>query len=114
MARSFALLAKGKPSAIQSAYGWTAFQTKADARAENKNTHRDQIIPLLQEYFYNDWEGLRYVLGENSKSDGSFIRKLNGADDREARTKWHWYFDASVDSLNCLQTLGNNYKTQLA
>jgi hypothetical protein len=75
---------------------------------------RNQIIPLLQEYFYNDWEGLRYVLGENSNSDGSFIRKLSGADDREARTKWHWYFDAGTSSLNCLQALSNNYKPQSA
>jgi len=69
---------------------------------------RRQIIPLLQEYFYNDWEGLRYVLGENSQPDGSFIRKV-GADVREARNRWQWFFDKGTDNLDCLQTLCGNY-----
>jgi 5-methylcytosine-specific restriction protein B len=73
-------------------------------------TFRRQIIPLLQEYFYNDWDGLRYVLGENStKPDGSFIRKTQHAGAPEARTGWQWYFDTGVNDLNCLQTLCNNY-----
>ena len=72
-------------------------------------TFRRQIIPLLQKYFYNDWEGLRYVLGENSQSDGNFIRKVAGADVREARTKWQWFFDTGANDLNCLQTLCGNY-----
>jgi len=71
---------------------------------------RKQIIPLLQEYFYNDWEGLRFVLGENSTSDGSLILKINGGDVREARTKWQWFFDAGADDLNCLGTLCRNYQ----
>jgi hypothetical protein len=83
------------------------FMNVADDDGFNK-TFRRQIIPLLQEYFYNDWEGLRYALGENSKPDGSFIRKV-GADVREARTKWQWFFDTGTDDLNCLQTLYGNY-----
>jgi len=72
-------------------------------------TFRRQIIPLLQEYFYNDWDGLRYVLGANSKPDGNFIRKTQHAGAPEARTKWQWFFDADADDLNCLQTLCNNF-----
>lgn len=71
---------------------------------------RKQIIPLLQEYFYNDWEGLRFVLGENSTSDGILILKINGGDVREARTKWQWFFDAGPEDLNCLGTLCRNYQ----
>jgi 5-methylcytosine-specific restriction enzyme B len=52
------------------------------------HTFRRQIIPLLQEYFYSDWDGLRYILGENSKPDGSFIRKTQNAAAPEVRTKW--------------------------
>jgi len=26
------------------------------------------------------------------------------------RTKWQWFFDASTDDLNCLQTLCQNYE----
>jgi hypothetical protein len=73
---------------------------------------RKRVIPLLQEYFYNDWGGLRYVLGENnSNSDRGFIRKVSGSDDPEARTKWQWFFDADTDDLDCLQTLRGNYAT---
>jgi hypothetical protein len=73
------------------------------------HTFRRQIIPLLQEYFYSDWDGLRYILGENSKPDGSFIRKTPNAAAPEVRTKWQWFFDAGTDDLNCLQTLCDNY-----
>jgi hypothetical protein len=87
--------------------GHAYFMNVADDDSFN-GTFRRQIIPLLQEYFYNDWEGLRYILGENSQSDGSFIRKA-GADVREARNKWQWFFDKGTDDLNCLQTLCGNY-----
>lgn len=38
-----------------------------------------QIIPLLKEYFYNDWTSLKKVLGEYIKKDGKewgFIKDL--------------------------------------
>jgi hypothetical protein len=73
---------------------------------------RNKIIPLLQEYFYNDWDGLRYVLGEKEASEGGFIRKIIGAEAREARTKWQWFFDANTDPLNCLRTLRSNYQPE--
>lgn len=64
-----------------------------------------QIIPLLQEYFYNDWDGLRYVLGE-TKDEGQFIRKLEGADTAMARTKWKW----KDEQNDCFAGLKENYK----
>ena len=30
---------------------------------------RNHILPLLQEYFYEDYEKIRMVLGDNQKSD---------------------------------------------
>ena len=89
--------------------GHAYFINVIDEVSFNKQFRR-QIIPLLQEYFYNDWEGLRYVIGENSGSDGNFVRRLSGSDIREARTKWQWFFDVGEDSLNCLQTLCSNYQ----
>jgi 5-methylcytosine-specific restriction endonuclease McrBC GTP-binding regulatory subunit McrB len=71
---------------------------------------RSQIIPLLQEYFYNDWEGLRYILGENSTAEGLFLRKVSGSEAKEARTKWQWFFDAGTDGMNCLEALCGNYQ----
>jgi 5-methylcytosine-specific restriction endonuclease McrBC GTP-binding regulatory subunit McrB len=92
--------------------GHAYFVHVADEKSFNTRFRR-QVIPLLQEYFYNDWEGLRYVLGELSNSEGRFIRRVKGADDREARTKWQWFFDAVADkdTLNCLEALRANYQS---
>ncbi len=44
---------------------------------------RNRIVPLLQEYFFDDWEKIRLVLGDNQKSsvDLQFVQaRTQGAD----------------------------------
>lgn len=39
---------------------------------ELKNAFKNKIIPLLEEYFYEDWNKIRLVLGDSLKKDESF------------------------------------------
>jgi 5-methylcytosine-specific restriction protein B len=86
--------------------GHAYFMNVTDEASFDENCRR-QIIPLLQEYFYNDWDGLRYVLGEGPA--GVFIRKSLGSEAPEARNRWQWFFDDGKTEINCLKALISNY-----
>ncbi|WP_423775690.1 McrB family protein [Adlercreutzia equolifaciens] len=46
-----------------------------DSFAELKNRFELKIIPLLQEYFYDDYSKIRLVLNDNSDTDGFVVRE---------------------------------------
>src|SRR5690606_17787788 len=75
--------------------------------ADFNRVFHEEIIPLLQEYFFNDWDGLRFVLGENGQN-GKFIRALKSEKARGVRNRWQWYFDAGKE-IDCLGILTGNY-----
>ena len=47
-----------------------------------KAAFQNKIIPLLEEYFFEDWQKIRLVLGDNQKEDGyQFIRAAGREED---------------------------------
>ncbi len=62
------------------------------------------VIPLLQEYFYNDWDGLRFVLGVKNK-DNKLIIPLKDGDSGDSRSSWQWGFELGDNNVNFLQIL---------
>ena len=54
------------------------------AFSELKNTFKNKIIPLLEEYFFEDWNKIRLVLGDNRKEKSEleqyiFVKSKNEA-----------------------------------
>ena len=48
--------------------------------SELASIFKNKILPLLQEYFYDDWEKIRLVLGDNQKEKN---KKINSDDKQE-------------------------------
>ena len=70
---------------------------------------RRKVVPLLQEYFFNDIDGARYVLGEtNSSGNTGFLRPLNG-EAKWQRNRWRWFTDVEP-GLDCWAQLTANYR----
>lgn len=77
-------------------------------RDEFNRAFERKVIPLLQEYFYADWDALRFVLSEED-SKGRFILPISGSSDiKGARNRWQWYRDAGR-GLDALDALRRNY-----
>lgn len=76
---------------------------------------REKVVPLLQEYFFNDFEGARYVLGEVKKDkdkddDKRFIRPLGDGGANGGATRWRWFLDyKDPHKFACFDRLTKNY-----
>lgn len=48
-----------------------------DNKAELDSIFKNKIIPLLQEYFYDDWEKIQIVLGDHDGQFDKLYKQLN-------------------------------------
>jgi 5-methylcytosine-specific restriction protein B len=51
---------------------------------ELKQVFRNRILPLLQEYFFEDWQKIRLVLGDNQKAGREqlqFVQEIGQEED---------------------------------
>jgi 5-methylcytosine-specific restriction enzyme B len=72
-----------------------------------------KVVPLLQEYFFNDIDGARFVLGEiGRESEPGFLRQITAAsaDTKYQRNRWRWFTDVEP-GMDCwsrlMETLGS-------
>ena len=81
-----------------------------NSRAAIDATMRDKIIPLLQEYFFDDWSRLAAVLGEVPNKGGAFLecRMLDDPTDQggDARPSWRVREEFALDAYARLVARG--------
>jgi 5-methylcytosine-specific restriction protein B len=91
--------------------GHAYFRTVGGDREAFDRVFNRRILPLLHEYFYNDWEGLRYVLGETGEK-WAFIERVKTNDkEPKPRNAWQWSIDAvwPKPTVTALDWLKSNY-----
>lgn len=76
----------------------------AAAFKELQRVMKNKVLPLLEEYFYNDWQKIRLVLGDNQKNDQSlhFVRPFEQQNDLSALF--------GVSAIDDLQEAGVSYQ----
>jgi 5-methylcytosine-specific restriction protein B len=70
-----------------------AYFIGCQSRDDVDEVMRHQVLPLLAEYFYEDWEKVAQVVGDGGAEVGAFVRREklpapDGGDSAEARWRW--------------------------
>ncbi len=88
--------------------GHAFFMGVKDVEGFNRVFSR-KVVPLLQEYFFNDIEGARFVLGEETQSsEKGFLRPLKAkVESKYQRNRWRWFTDEEP-GMNCWAVLNAN------
>jgi 5-methylcytosine-specific restriction protein B len=83
-----------------------AYLLGVDSLQDLESVFRRQILPLLQEYFFEDWENIALVLNDVNKADehrflmrlDTDLEKLFGrAQLRRTNALWEWQPEAFAD-----------------
>jgi len=91
-----------------------AYFTGCDTRADVDQVMRHKVIPLLAEYFFEDWGKIAAVLGDLDTHDGpieggflnrSVLKAPPGLDNGEAMQRFRW--DVRDDGFDYARLLGS-------
>jgi 5-methylcytosine-specific restriction enzyme B len=91
-----------------------AYFTGCDTRADVDAVMRHKVIPLLAEYFFEDWGKIAAVLGDLETHDrpiaGGFLNRSvlkapSGLDNGEAMPRFRW--DVRDDGFDYARLLGS-------
>lgn len=93
-----------------------AYFTGCDTRADVDEVMRHKVIPLLAEYFFEDWGKIAAVLGDLESHDGpikggflnrSALKAPPGLDNGEAMPRFRWDVRSAEDGFEYARLLGS-------